>query len=679
MQLCYNNAYFGDPFKNKTDYKVDMKRIQSKRCNKMTEKQRGVKTVALFICFALIFVLFFSGSYAVSPAFADDAAGVSVEEAVIGDKTTASEDAVMEETTAELPEDPSESVTDEEAAEDEMTETAHEEESSTDAQTEETSEESTSVEEESVEEESSLTEEETSEEQEEETTEDKDALLKGTLEKTTVETLAKANATSVSRRIGYVNAGGLNVRKGAGTNHAVIASISYVNVVILGEARDASNNLWYKIALGDSSGYIISGSGGVKYVTNIKNVSVDTTGLDAFPKEYREALINILAVYPNFSFSVDNIDYTLEEAVKGHVASKSYNWQPASYDVVYKYMDPLTYITSQGIFAFAKQYYNTTQTLKGLTDLVSTNNSFLNTDSYKKALMEAGKQTGVNPYVLAATILIEKGWHADQENPDVYGREVKTGKVTADGVYVRSGAGTNYGVIGSLNKSQVYVVSEKKDSKGKKWYQIIFNGHSGYISADYVSSVKYYNTYYNLFSVNQTDNDPVVGGIYYAMKEGWTTAEKSLIGGAKFYGKSYMNQGQDTYYYKDFNVIHPKSNWWHEYAGGITDVISSAIILSYAYANDHNAKLNFSIPVYKKSSSTTTNNTPKTGTTVSYKKGDVNKDGKIAATDYVAIKNHIMGTKKITDKNILQLADLNGDGKVSAVDYIAVKKIIMGR
>ncbi len=64
----------------------------------------------------------------------------------------------------------------------------------------------------------------------------------------------------------------------------------------------------------------------------------------------------------------------------------------------------------------------------------------------------------------------------------------------------------------------------------------------------------------------------------------------------------------------------------------------------------------------------------KTYTIVIY--GDVNGDGKIAATDYVAIKNHIMDIKKLSDFELL-CADVNHDKKVAATDYVAIKNHIM--
>lgn len=59
-------------------------------------------------------------------------------------------------------------------------------------------------------------------------------------------------------------------------------------------------------------------------------------------------------------------------------------------------------------------------------------------------------------------------------------------------------------------------------------------------------------------------------------------------------------------------------------------------------------------------------------------KGDVNGDGKIYATDYVKVKNHIMGKSYITGA-YLEAADINNDGKIYATDYVLIKNHIMGK
>lgn len=59
-------------------------------------------------------------------------------------------------------------------------------------------------------------------------------------------------------------------------------------------------------------------------------------------------------------------------------------------------------------------------------------------------------------------------------------------------------------------------------------------------------------------------------------------------------------------------------------------------------------------------------------------KGDVNGDGQIYATDYVKVKNHIMG-KSLLSGPYLIAADINEDDKIYATDYVQIKNHIMGR
>lgn len=81
------------------------------------------------------------------------------------------------------------------------------------------------------------------------------------------------------------------------------------------------------------------------------------------------------------------------------------------------------------------------------------------------------------------------------------------------------------------------------------------------------------------------------------------------------------------------------------------------------------------------SNSTTSNNgdtcvaeTP----TPTYKRGDVNGNGKIDAADYLMIKDYIMGKLPISKLN-KEAADVNGNGKIDAADYLMIKDCIMGK
>ena len=58
--------------------------------------------------------------------------------------------------------------------------------------------------------------------------------------------------------------------------------------------------------------------------------------------------------------------------------------------------------------------------------------------------------------------------------------------------------------------------------------------------------------------------------------------------------------------------------------------------------------------------------------------GDVNGDGKIAASDYVLIKNHIMGKNTLSGA-YAKAADINKDSNIKASDYVLVKNHILGK
>ena len=72
-----------------------------------------------------------------------------------------------------------------------------------------------------------------------------------------------------------------------------------------------------------------------------------------------------------------------------------------------------------------------------------------------------------------------------------------------------------------------------------------------------------------------------------------------------------------------------------------------------------------------------TGNTGENDNITSYKLADVNNDGNITASDYVLIKNHIMGSTSLND-TAKSAADVNRDGTISASDYVLVKNYIMG-
>ena len=59
------------------------------------------------------------------------------------------------------------------------------------------------------------------------------------------------------------------------------------------------------------------------------------------------------------------------------------------------------------------------------------------------------------------------------------------------------------------------------------------------------------------------------------------------------------------------------------------------------------------------------------------RKGDVNSDGDINATDYLTIKRSVLGSYDLSENECI-IADVNRDGDVGAEDYLMVKRDVLG-
>ncbi|MBR4073652.1 MAG: hypothetical protein IKK24_06890, partial [Clostridia bacterium] len=209
------------------------------------------------------------------------------------------------------------------------------------------------------------------------------------------------------------------------------------------------------------------------------------------------------------------------------------------------YMDPRNFLDANTIYMFMKHTYDpAAQNEEGIKNIIK--GTFLEkgyTDpkdkdydgSYIKVIIEAAKQSGVSPYIIASTIRLEQG----------------------------------------------------------------VNGTSDLISGKYSG----YEGYYNFFNVNASGSAVVVNGLKYAKKEGWNTRSKAIIEGAKWYAKQYINKGQNTYFYKDFNLVYAPY-YQHQYAQSVYDARTSGYNVRTVYNTDYDAALTFRIPVYKTMPST---------------------------------------------------------------------------
>ena len=157
--------------------------------------------------------------------------------------------------------------------------------------------------------------------------------------------------------------------------------------------------------------------------------------------------------------------------------------------------------------------------------------------TYADIIMKAAEQSGVNPYVIAAMIIQEQG-----------------------------------------------------------------NGKSGSISGTTAGYKGYYN-FFNIGAYQSGSMSAVTRGLWYASQSGsygrpWNSIEKSIVGGATYYGENYVKAGQDTFYLKKFNV--QGSNLYkHQYMTNVEAAAGEGAKLSRAYTDSmKNETLVFKIPVF---------------------------------------------------------------------------------
>lgn len=306
-----------------------------------------------------------------------------------------------------------------------------------------------------------------------------------------------------------------------------------------------------------------------------------------FPESYWDELAVLKTAHPSWKFVAIDTGITFDKAVKGEdsgsksliqvttSAKQGYlstkesnydwdkdeftvydgsNWYAANADTIAYYLDPRNFLSDTFIFQFESIVYDkNVHTLDGVQALLK--------DAYilkfANYFMEAATTHQVNPLYLAA----------------LSRQEVGTTKSTA--------------------------------ISGNKF---TYNGKS-------------YSNLYNFYNIGATaGTNAVYRGLVFAgtvpsnksTRYGriWNTEQKAIIGGAEFIKKSYMDYGQNTSYFKKWNVIaeYQKAqgkdyynNFTHQYMQNIGAPSAEARKTYQSYAALGALDLNFVfyIPVYK--------------------------------------------------------------------------------
>ena len=368
-------------------------------------------------------------------------------------------------------------------------------------------------------------------------------------------------------KLGYVNGVNVYVRKGAGTNYDSVTQLSHVQVEIIGSAKDSSGAEWKKIRYGGIEGYM---HGQYVQILEVKPDATFEEQLAQFPEDFKEPLRVLHTMYPNWKFVADKLSVTFDEALNAENAfpkklvpasyshslksmgKNAYNWTTntwaqnagswvgASKELIAYFMDPRNFLNTTDIWMFATLSFDrTSQTREGVEAIVA--NTFL-------ANGFADKSDYNGSYI---DIIMEAAAQSDV--------------------------------------SPYMIASTIKQEQGTE-------GTSSLISGTYTGYQGYYN-FFNFGASGSSEADVIKNGLTYAKNNGWTSRSKAIIGGAKKISGNYFSKGQNTYYYKNFDVKSGKFSF--QYAQNIYDSKNSSASLRKIYISQTDSALTFNIPIYK--------------------------------------------------------------------------------
>ncbi|MCI8587703.1 MAG: hypothetical protein HFJ49_03720 [Clostridia bacterium] len=114
-----------------------------------------------------------------------------------------------------------------------------------------------------------------------------------------------------------------------------------------------------------------------------------------------------------------------------------------------------------------------------------------------------------------------------------------------------------------------------------------------------------YEGYYNIFNINATGkgSDVIIqNGLSYAKNKGWDSLVKSIEGGAEKIADGYIKKGQNTIYFKKFDVDNSDGNlYWHQYQQNILAAQNEGVKIRKALeeTGKMEAQYTFVIPLYE--------------------------------------------------------------------------------
>lgn len=488
-----------------------------------------------------------------------------------------------------------------------------------------------------------------------------------------------ANAAEVYPFNGVLVADSLVVHSTSSGNNP-ITELAYGTKVIVTQKENNRYKITYDT---DKTGYVAS-----SYVINV-DANILTTDVDGietyndycnsliakgFVKSYCPYLYYLHSKYPNWTFTADKINNTLDKVAseeEGKVVLQTansnywYNTKPIEGDYYYvkgnvisSFMDPRNSLFEGRIFQFldleeSKDIYNDV----ALKKVSGTSGNLIN---YISEYKDAASNNGINALHIMA--------RSKQEGANT----VTYSSVT--GLYTTSTGRTSvqgYSLDGYYNFYNIQAFADGTYSftvqRGLA-YAAGFLSDESCISQD-SSGLAYY-------------DEDLCGVLSY--QRPWNTPAKAISGGAEFIASSYVKKGQDTLYYQKFNVASYSqyNKYTHQYMTNLYAPASESNTMYSAYNAGSllNSSFNFVIPVY--------DDMPDDGYQAVLKNGDSSlssitiNDKNFSEFDSVVVEynyNLVMSDDvfKIGAKTTQSTSSVEGTGDYTFVDNKAIVKLVV--
>ncbi|MEY8356361.1 dockerin type I domain-containing protein [Lachnospiraceae bacterium 54-53] len=308
------------------------------------------------------------------------------------------------------------------------------------------------------------------------------------------------------------------------------------------------------------------------------------------------------------------------------------SWVTASEDIVKYYMDPRNFLDETNVFQFLTHTYDSGKhTMEGLQTMV--NGTFLSgqsTSGGDTSQESGGSQDGgasvtgpgaaIGPGATVSPSTEESSESTQESGSGNVSLEAPHASITPRNpqVLMEYGPGASLTGPSSSNttgtttgsSSYVNMIMNAATQSGVNPYVLAamiiqeqgFSGTGKSVSGTEAGYEGYYN-FFNIEAYQSGSMTAVQRGLWWASQSGsyerpWNSPEKSILGGALYYGNNYVKVGQDTFYLKKFNV--QGSNLYkHQYMTNVQGAASEGAVYAKAYNSDmKQTALEFKIPVY---------------------------------------------------------------------------------